>query len=95
MKAIVQARDAHGCYSARTQNDILLVFTVEGMETLKPGDEIEVNLPNLLFSQQVVRSSDHCVIRIRINEMNIQDLDDASGGSGALRTPGPERLRRA
>lgn len=93
MKAIVQARDAHGCYSARTQNDILLVFTVEGKETLKPGDDIEVNLPNLLVSQQVVRSSDHCVIRIRINEMNIHDLDLPEGQS-ALRTPAPERLRR-
>lgn len=93
MKAIVQARDAHGCYSARTQNDILLVFVVEGKETLKVGDAIEVDLPNLLFSQQVVRSSDHCVMRIRINEMNIQDLD-LPGKHGAPRTPSPERLRR-
>jgi len=93
MKAIVQARDAHGCYSARTENDILLVFVVEGKDTLKLGDDIEVDLPNLLSSQQVVRSSDHCVIRIRINEMNIQDLD-LPGKHGASRTPSAERLRR-
>jgi hypothetical protein len=93
MKAIVQARNAHGGYSARTENNILLVFVVEGREPLKLGDDIEVDLPNLLSAQQVVRTSDNCVIRIRINEMNIHDLD-LPGKHGASRTPSLERLRR-
>ena len=94
MKATVQARNVHGSYSARTENDILLVFVVEGRETLKLGDDIQVDLPNLLSSQQVVRSRDNCVMRIRINEMGIQDLD-MPGKHGASRTPSPDRLRRA
>jgi hypothetical protein len=94
MKAIVQARNAHGSFSARTGNGILLVFVVEGKETLKLGDEFEVDLPNLLSAQQIVRSSDKRVIRIRINEMNIHDLD-SPGKHAASRTPSPERLRRA
>jgi hypothetical protein len=90
MKAIVQARNPHGSFSARTENGILLVFVVEGKETLKLGDELEVDLPNLLSAQQVVRSSDHRVMRIRINEMNIHDLEQP-----AARTPSRERLGRA
>jgi hypothetical protein len=94
MKAIVQARNAHGSCSARTGNGILLVFVVEGKETLKVGDEFEVDLPNLLSAQQVVRSSDKRVMRIRINEMNIHDLEQP-GSHGASRTPSRERLTRA
>jgi hypothetical protein len=93
MKAIVHAHNAHGSFSARTENDILLVFVVEGKETLKLGDEFEVDLPNLLSARQVIRSRDNCVLRIRINEMNIHDLD-LPGKHGASRTPSPERLRR-
>ena len=94
MKAIVQARNAHGSFSARTENGILLVFVVEGKETLKLGDELEVDLPNLLSAQQVVRSRDQRVMRIRINEMNIHDLD-SPGKDAAARTPSRERLRRS
>jgi hypothetical protein len=94
MKAIVQACNAHGSFSARTANGILLVFVVVGKETLKLGDELEVDLPNLLSAQQVVRSSDNRVMRIRINEMNIHDLE-LPGKPAASRTPSPERLRRA
>jgi hypothetical protein len=94
MKATVKARNSHGSYSARTDNDILLVFVVEGKETLKVGDEFEVDLPNLLSAQHVVRSRDHRVMNIRINEMNIHDLD-LPGKREALRTPSKERLRRS
>jgi hypothetical protein len=95
MKAIVQARNAHGSVSARTANGILLVFVVEGKETLKVGDELDVDLPNLLSAQQVVRSSDQQVMRIRINEMNIHDLEQSPGTNAASRTPSRDRLGRA
>jgi hypothetical protein len=75
MKAIVKSRNAHGSYSAQTENQILLVFVVDGKEILKVGEEIEVDLPNLLSAQQIVRSSDGRIMRIRINAMNIHDLD--------------------
>jgi hypothetical protein len=93
MKAIVKARNAHGSYSARTANEILLVFVVDGKEILKVGDEVEVDLPNLLSAQQIVRSSDGRVMHIRINEMNIHDLD-LPGKRESLRTPSRGRLRR-
>jgi hypothetical protein len=94
MKAIIKSRNAHGSYSARTANEILLVFVVDGKEILKVGDEIEVDLPNLLAAQQIERSSDGLIMRIRINEMNIHDLDVPGKKRESLRTPSRERLRR-
>lgn len=93
MKATVQARNAHGNYSARTENNILLVFTVDGPESLQPGDIIELDLPNLLSSQQVIRSRDQCTLRIRIKEDDIHDLE-LPGKHGGSRTPSAERMRR-
>jgi len=65
VKATIQARHADGNNSARTENNILLVFAVDGAESFKLGDTIEVDLPNLLSSQQVLRSRDKRNIRIR------------------------------
>jgi hypothetical protein len=93
VKATIQARSIHGKYSARTENDILLVFTIHSKESLKLGDSIEVDLLNLLSSQQIVRSSDSRVIDIQITENDIHDLDLAAK-HGSSRTPSPERMRR-
>jgi len=93
VKATVQARNVHGSYSARTENNILLVFTVDGAESLKLGDTIEVDLPNLLSSQQVLRSRDCRTIHIRIKEHDIHDLD-LRVKHGTSRIPSPERMRR-
>jgi len=93
VKATVQARNAHGNYSARTENNILLVFTVDGAESFELGDSIEVDLPSLLSSQQVLRSSDRRAIGIRIGENDIHDLD-LPANHEVSRTPSAERMRR-
>ena len=93
MKATVQARNAHGNYSARTENRILVVFTVEGSETLSLGEELEVELLSLLSSQQVKRLKDDRVLRVRVKDSDIHDLD-LPAKHGSSRFPSPERMRR-
>ena len=93
VKATIQARNAHGNYSARTENNILLVFTVDDVESFELGESIEVDLPSLLSSQQVLRSSDRRGIRIRIMENDIHDLD-LPAKHGVSRIPSADRMRR-
>jgi hypothetical protein len=93
VKATIQARNAHGNYSARTDNNILLVFTVDGAESFELGESIEVDLPSILSSQQVLRSRDRRGIRIRIMENDIHDLD-LSAKHGVSRIPSADRMRR-
>ena len=92
MKAIVQARNAHGMYSARTENEILVVFSVVGPDSLKLNDEIELDLVDLLSTQKVVRVGDQQSIAISVKANDIHDLrlPVKHGGS---RFPSPERMR--
>jgi hypothetical protein len=92
MKATVQARSAEGSYFARTENDILLVFSLPGSETLTLGDVVEVDLPNLLASQQVVRIEDGRPLRIRLKDNDIHDLK-LPVKHGVPRTPSLSRMR--
>ena len=92
MKATVQAKNAHGNYSARTENRILVVFTVEGSETLSLGEVLEVELPSLLSSQQVKRLKDDRVLRICVKGNDIHDLD-LPASHGSSRFPTPDRMR--
>lgn len=94
MKAIVQARNAQGRYSAKTDNNILLVFRVGGGERLAIGEVIEVDLPNVLASQQIVRLNSDRTVRIVLGPNDIHDLD-LPADHGASRMPSPERMRGA
>ena len=90
MRATVQALSAQGRYS-KTENNILLVFTIHGSEFLAVGDDIEVDLPTVLASQQVLRVNDKRAVRIQLAPDNIHDLD-LSVEHGTSRTPSSERM---
>lgn len=92
MKATVQAHNAAGSYSVRTENDILLVFTVKGPEFLAVGEAIELDLPRVLASQQIVRVKDNRTIDIHLNPTDIHDLQ-IPARHGTSRTPSSERMR--
>jgi hypothetical protein len=92
MKAIIILQRASGEYSARTENNILIVFTIEDHGELALGEELEVELPSLLESQRVIRLKDRSTLRIKLSR-ELHDLDLTSN-HGSLRTPSPERMKK-
>lgn len=69
-----------------------MVFKVAGTETLKVGEVIEVDLPNVLASQQILRVKSNRTLRIRLDPSDIHDLD-LPADHGTTRMPSPERMR--
>jgi hypothetical protein len=94
LRAIVQARNAQGHYSAKTDNNILLIFRILEPITLALGEVIEVDLPNVLASQEIVRLSSDRTIHVVLGPNDIHDLD-LPADHGASRMPSPERMRGA
>lgn len=86
MKATVQARSAEGIYSVRTESNMLLVFALKGSEFLAVGDTVEVDLPSVLSTQQIVRVKDNRTIGVRLNPNDIHDLK-VPAEHGTSRTP--------
>ena len=86
-------QNVQGAYSARTENNILIVFTVEGNEKLSLDEELEVDLPSLLKSQQVTRLKDQRIVSIKLKPDDIHDLD-LPPNHGSSGTPSMERLKR-
>jgi len=71
-----------------------LVFKLVGIETLAVGEAIEVDLPNVLASRQIVRLRSNRTVRIELGPGDIHDLDLPAEHS-ASRMPSPERMRGA
>ena len=69
-----------------------MVFKVTGTETLEVGEVIEVDLPNVLASQQILRVRSNRTLRIRLGPSDIHDLD-LPANHGTTRMPSPERMR--
>jgi hypothetical protein len=69
-----------------------LVFKVVGIETLAVGEVIEVDLPNVLASQQIVRLNSDRTVRIVLGPNDIHDLD-LPADHGGSRTPSAQRMR--
>ncbi|HSA68406.1 MAG TPA: hypothetical protein VLF65_02270 [Burkholderiales bacterium] len=71
-----------------------MVFKVVGIETLAVGEVIEVDLPNVLASQQIVRLNSDRTVRVVLGPNDIHDLD-LPADHGASRMPSPKRMRGA
>jgi len=95
MRAVITSfnRSIGNC-QARTQNDIAISFAVVDGTALKLNEEIEVDLPTVVQLQSFVRVSDGKLVRIRIREIDLHDLNLPSG-HGTSRTPSTERLNGA
>jgi hypothetical protein len=93
MKATVTVHQAQGGYSARTENNILIIFTLEPEGTLSLGEELEVDLPSLLQTQQVIRVKDQRVLSIKVRQDDIHDLELVANHRSS-RTPSRKRMTR-
>lgn len=85
---------APGSCQARTDNDIAISFVVVDGTQLKLGEVLEVDLPSLVSSQQLVRSSDGKTVAVKLGAHDLHDLRLPSG-HGTDRSPSPERLAGA
>lgn len=81
-------------WEARTDNDIGLSFSILDGARLKLNEELEVDLPNLLASQTLVRRSTGTSVAIRLRDIDLHDLRLPSG-HGTSRTPSSARLNDA
>lgn len=80
-----------GNYQARTENNIALSFSVLGGEHLKLSEVLEVDLPQIVATQQLVRVADGKVISIKMGENDLHDLN-LPMAHGTSRSPSKERL---
>ena len=93
MRATVLRRNVFGSYSAKTDNNILVVFSVVGNEQLSLGTELEIDLLSLLKTQTLIRVQDNLAITIATKENDIHDLD-IPAAHGVSRIPSKERMQR-
>ncbi len=93
MRAVVLSKNLFGQYSARTDNKILLVFSIVGNEELSLGAELEIDFSSLLQTQTLIRVQDNLVIPIKIKENDIHDLELPTIHEKS-RIPSKERMQR-
>jgi len=92
MRAVLSAFNrAINNYQARTSNDIALSFSVLDGEHLKLNEALEVDLLQLVATQQLTRVADGMSIRIKIGTHDLHDLN-LPMRHGSSRTPSIERL---
>ena len=95
MRAVVTSFNREiGNYQARTDNDIALSFSICDGQHLRLSEYIEVDLPNVVALQSVVRVLDGRTVAIKLGAQDIHDLGSRSG-HGINRPPSPERLAGA
>jgi len=95
MLAKVQAIIAEGTTcEARSENDILFVFSIPSGSSLRLGHVVELD-PLTLNVPQIARNlTTQKDMEISLNDNNVHDLRLPSG-HGTTRTPSVERLRGA
>jgi hypothetical protein len=87
---------ALGSYQARTDNDIAIAFAIaiaDGTH-LKLNDELDVNLPILVRSQELLCKRTGQVVAVKLREIELHDLRSPSG-HGTSRIPSESRLSEA
>ena len=94
MRAIITSfnRDL-GNYQARTDNNIAVSFRIRDGEHIDLNEYIEIDLPNVVALQSVVRVSDGRAIAVRLGANDIHDLELPTGHA-TNRSPSAERLVR-
>jgi len=95
MRAVVTSFNRGiGNYQARTENDIAIAFSILDGQHLRLNEQVEVDLPNLVALQSLVRIADGRSIAIKLGAHDIHDLRLRSG-HGTNRTPTSDRLAGA
>lgn len=92
MKAtITKFNKSYGSYSARTENNILLVFSLVGEKTLKLNDALEVDLPVILTNKVITNIGTGEELKINIKENDIHDLN-LPNQHGVSHIPSKQRM---
>jgi hypothetical protein len=95
MRAVITSLNREtGNYQARTDNEIALAFGVRDGQHFDLNEYIEVDLPNLIAVQSVIRVSSGHAVAVELHTNDIHDLRLRSG-HGTNRFPSPERLAEA
>lgn len=95
MRAVISSLNlALGSYQARTDNDIAIAFSIRDGTRLKLNDELDVNLRDLLHSQELVLKRTGQVVAVKLRDIDLHDLRLPSG-HGTSRVPSESRLSEA
>lgn len=78
-------------FSAKTNKDILFVFSIDRPVDLKLGDIVELDLVNILSIRNLLNTRTGESISIRIADNNVHDLT-LPASHGGSRTPSKQRL---
>ncbi|WP_020167235.1 MULTISPECIES: hypothetical protein [Methylotenera] len=82
----------YGNYQALTDNNIGISFSVVDGEKLNLQEIIEIDLPNLVANQRIVRVRDQKNISVKLGANDLHDLNQHSSYHGDSRTPFKHRL---
>jgi hypothetical protein len=93
VKAVVHLTRVGGrSCSARTDNDLAIVFSVTDATVLTLGDELDVDLASVFHTQELRRIRDDRRVAIQMTRFDVHDLRVPSGGHGAPSDVTRERL---
>jgi hypothetical protein len=83
VRAIVQqaSHDRKTC-TAKTGNDLIVVFCVTDAAELRPGDELDIPLPDVLRTGLIHRVPQGTTIAVVLQRSDIHDLRTGIGGHG-------------
>ena len=78
--------------TARTENDLLVVFQVLDGSELRPSDLLDIPLPDVLVTGRIRHTADEKTIDVRLARADVHDLRAAVGGHGAPSNVSDERM---
>jgi hypothetical protein len=78
--------------TARTENDLSVVFQVVDDSELQPGDALDIPLPQVLVLGLVHLANGGSGIRVRLRRDDVHDLRVTGGGHGVPSDVSDERM---
>lgn len=78
--------------TARTENDLSVVFQVLDGADLRPGDTLDIALPDVLALGVVRRGDTGELLSVRIRRDDVHDLRLVGGGHGVPSNVSDERM---
>jgi hypothetical protein len=78
--------------TARTENDLSVVFQVLGDSELQPGDALDIPLPQVLVLGLVHLANGGAGISVLLRRDDVHDLRVTGGGHGAPSDVSDERM---
>jgi len=82
---IIQYNEFNNNYSAKVENNILIVFTIKNETSLRLGELIEVDLSTILQDKFIISKTNQEIIPIELSKNDLHKLSElpVHGGSRA------------